>query len=170
MIELLNEKDFERVFEIMESSFPTDEIRTFSEQKELLKRKNYRIFVFKEDEKIIGFIAIYLFKEFVFVEHLAVDKNYRGKQIGTALLKSVGKKEDEVVCLEVELPTTALSERRIEFYKRNGFFLNEYEYFQPSISQGKKKIPLLIMSKNRLLKKEEFENIKDKLYEEVYGV
>lgn len=170
MIELLNEKDFERVFEIMESSFPTDEIRTFSEQKELLKRKNYRIFVFKEEEKIIGFIAIYLFKEFVFVEHLAVDKNYRGKQIGTALLKSVGKKEDEVICLEVELPTTALAERRIEFYKRNGFFLNEYEYFQPPISQGKKKIPLLIMSKNRLLKKEEFENIKDKLHKEVYGV
>lgn len=169
MIELLNEKDFDGVFKIMEESFPVDEFRPFDKQKELLKRKNYGISIFRDRKEIRGFIAIYSFEEFVFIEHLAVDKKYRGKKIGTALLESVVEKENKTICLEVELPTTAFAKRRIEFYEKNGFFLNGYEYFQPPISQGKNKIPLLIMSKNRPLKREEFEKIKDKLHKEVYG-
>ncbi|MCI8448180.1 MAG: hypothetical protein HFH30_07230, partial [Eubacterium sp.] len=74
------------------------------------------------------------------------------------------------ICLEVELPENDLAKRRIRFYERNGFFLNQYPYVQPSISKGRSPIPLLIMTSGQPVSEKIFQEIKSTLYEYVYGV
>ena len=75
----------------------------------------------------------------------------------------------DMVCLEVEPPENEISKRRIDFYKRNGLYLNTFPYLQPPISNGKNPVPLMIMSSKKI-DKEKFSFIKDKLYREVYNV
>lgn len=169
MICLLQEKEFDRVFSIMKESFPTDEYRNYEGQRALLKRKDYSIFVWKEENEIKAFIAVYNLNDFAFVEHLAVDKKFRNGGTGTKLLNGI-LENGKVVCLEVELPTNDIAKRRIEFYKRNGFFYNEYEYIQPSMGKGRKEISLAIMTTKKMLDEKQFDQIKNKLYKEVYNV
>ena len=75
---------------------------------------------------------------------------------------------DKDICLEVELPETEKAKRRIAFYERNGFFLNNYEYEQPAYSADKKAVPLLIMTYNKPVSYERFKEIRKELYLHVY--
>ena len=85
-------------------------------------------------------------------------------------LAAVKEKVGKRICLEVELPENDIARRRIGFYTRNGFSLNEYHYIQPPMSAGKNPVPLLIMTTGGAVDEKKFEYIKDKLYEKVYNV
>jgi len=167
----LDRKDFDRVYEIMDQSFPRDEIRPYEGQKKLLDIPEYQLFVSEdEDNQINGFLATWDFDEFVFLEHFAVDPNQRNGGVGRRLLREVIESFDKMACLEVELPDCEMSIRRIHFYERNGLFYNEYEYEQPSIATGRYPIPLRVMTSGRGVSEEEFQKIRDILYDRVYHV
>lgn len=161
MLNLIN--DLDAIYKIMEESFPEDERRPYDEQRALLLDSRYSIY--EEDG---GFIATWEFDEFVFVEHFAVDKNKRNSGLGGKMLKEFLELSHKPICLEVEMPDTEIAKRRISFYERNGFFLNEYDYFQPPISKGKKIVPLMIMTSGEKVTKEVFEKIRNTLYKEIY--
>lgn len=171
MLEKLTAKDFEAVFQIMENSFPSDEYRNCEEQRRLFYDPRYCVYGERDSfGAIIAFIATWIFDKFVFVEHFAVDGRFRGHGKGSDMLKELLHSCNIPICLEVELPENDVAARRIEFYKRNGFCLNEYEYVQPPFSEDKKSIPLMIMTSSHKIDRETFENIKSVLYKEVYGV
>lgn len=165
MIEKMKKEDFDRVYAIMEQSFPTDERRPYDEQKALLDIPEYAIYV---TPLVNAFIATWEFDRFVFVEHFAVTSDCRNTGLGSRMLSEFLEKQNKTVCLEVELPDTDLAKRRIGFYERNGFFLNEYEYFQPPISSGKQIIPLGIMTSCGKADQVTFDRIRNILYKEVY--
>lgn len=165
MIDKLKTEDFDGVYEIMEQSFPGDEIRPYYEQKELLDNPVYSIYA---TDKHKGFIAAWEFNDFVFIEHFAVGEEYRNTGLGSKMLGEFLENQRKTVCLEVELPDTELAKRRIGFYERNGFYLNEYAYFQPPISKGKNIVPLMIMTSRSKISEDMFEKIRDTLYKEVY--
>ena len=82
-LETLQVKDFDKVYSIMEESFPIDERRTYEEQKALLENELYNIYVLydNENDNIKAFIAIWRFDDFAFVEHFVVSSLYRnGKE------------------------------------------------------------------------------------------
>lgn len=171
MIEKLKAKDFDKMFDLMEKSFPPDELRTYEEEKALLKIPEYGAYVLSEsDDKILGFITMWQFSEFSYIDHFAVNPDARNGGIGTKILSEAVKILGKTVCLEVELPETELAERRIGFYRRNGFHLNEFRYIQPPISKGRNPIPLLIMTTGNVITKEQFSKIRSELYVKVYGV
>ncbi len=147
MIEKLKTQDFDTIYDLMEMSFPSDEYRTYDEQKALLNNPAYSIYVlYDESQDIKAFIAVWGFNKFAFIEHFAVNPEHRNSGIGAYILNELVKLLGKTVCLEVEPPETEMASRRIGFYKRNSFFFNEYPYMQPPISQGKKAIPLFIMT------------------------
>ena len=172
LIEKLNDINFDEVYELMEMSFPKDERRTYSEQKNLLNNPMYRIYVFRacETQQIQAFIAVWELGEIAFVEHVAVNPMCRNNGIGAKVLNELVNNVGKMVCLEVEPPNDEMSSRRIEFYKRNNFFFNEYFYIQPPMSEGRKSIQLYIMTSERKITESEFNNIKNMLYKEVYCV
>ena len=68
----------------------------------------------------------------------------------------------------MEPPEDELKSRRIEFYRRNGFYLNDYAYTQPPLSKGKKPLSLKIMTSHESVDEAHFNKIKALLYKYVY--
>lgn len=169
MLYKMKDEEFEKVYKIMFESFPVDERRTFDEQIELLSNPLFEIFVWKDENAgdVKGFISIYRLEEFYFLEHFAVSEKYRNEEIGRSVLEKLLEWQEKV-CLEVEPPVTEQARRRIEFYRRNGFYLNEYPYMQPSISKGTKSVPLMIMTNGGKIDESEFLHVKNELYSKVY--
>lgn len=165
-------EQFERVYEIMSASFPVTEYRTKSGQEKLLDRSEYRLLTERdEEERIIAFLAVWEFPALRFIEHLAVDPSVRGGGVGNKLVrKCLEEQPVKPTILEVELPEDELSARRISFYERLGFRLNEYSYVQPPLREGGDPLPLKIMSYPQLLTEQEFLACRAILYSEVYRV
>lgn len=161
---------FDAVFDIMEKSFPDDEHRNYEGQKALFLNPEYGIYVVDgdKDEDIKAFITVWDFDKFVYLEHFAVNPMYRNGGIGAQVLDSIHRLMDKQICLEVELPENELAKRRIGFYKRNGFILNEYDYIQPPMEEGKNPVPLLIMTSKESIDEEQFKLIRSVLYDKVY--
>ncbi len=165
----MKQGEFLQVWKIMEESFPEDEHRPFEQQKKLLAKSEYKIYVQRVQGLVQGFVAVWELESLVFIEHLAVEKNFRNKGAGSELLSFVSRKYSCDICLEVEIPEDEITCRRVEFYKRNGFCLNNYPYTQPPLSEGQQAVPLLIMTKGKELTESEFMNMKSTLYKEVYN-
>lgn len=171
MLEILNVSDFDEFYKLMQDSFPSDEYRPYAEQLELFNRPEFSAYaVYSDDRKVMAFITVWDFNSFVYVEHFAVSALYRNNGLGGKILNELSKIHNADICLEVERPETEFSKRRINFYGRNGYYLNDYNYVQPPISKGKKPVPLQIMSTNGKLSESQFNNVKNTLYKHVYGV
>lgn len=168
MIEILEDKDFDEMFDIMCSSFPAEERRSYKEQKALLSNPKFTIYVMRNEEAIMGFITLWRLDGFDFIDHFAVNPIFRNKGVGAKLLRELAVQRDGRLCLEVETPESEIAERRIHFYERNGFYLNRYPYTMPPMSEGKPPVPMLIMTSGGEITEDEFETVKNELYREVY--
>ncbi|MEE1186914.1 MAG: GNAT family N-acetyltransferase [Acutalibacteraceae bacterium] len=165
----LKENDFDNMYNILKESFPKAERRTKQGQKALFKKECYKVFAIRDNDSCIkAFITVYDLNFFAFVEHFAVSKNYRNQGLGALVLTELKKMIKKPVILEVEPPDTDMAKRRIEFYKRNGFFLNDYFYEQLPLRKGQSNLTLKIMSSDKQLSKEEFEDVKRIIYKQVY--
>lgn len=171
MLKKLDINDFDKVYSLMEKSFPADEHRPYQGQKELLTDPLYSIYGIKTDSgNVTAFITVWQFDTFAYVEHFAVDPDCRGGGIGSALLRETVSELSCTVCLEVELPETDIAKRRIAFYERSGFITNDFPYIQPAYSDGQNALPLMIMTSGRRISESEFMEMKGLLYEKVYKV
>ena len=163
MLQRINETNFPEIYRIMQASFSDDEYRPYDEQLALFEEPEYRIYYMPA-----GFLAVWEFKSFIYIEHFAVDPALRNSGTGSAMLQELVKQYQKPICLEVELPEDELTRRRIGFYERNGFVFNEYPYIQPPISKGKSPVPLRIMTYKNEITREEFQKMKEILYRRVY--
>ena len=163
MLQRINETNFPEIYRIMQASFSDDEYRPYDEQLALFEEPEYRIYYMPA-----GFLAVWEFESFIYIEHFAVDPALRNSGTGSAMLQELVKQYQKPICLEVELPEDELTRRRIGFYERNGFVFNEYPYIQPPISKGKSPGPLRIMTYGEAITRETFEAIKNVLYRSVY--
>lgn len=166
----ISKDEFDAAYAIMMASFPPDEYRPKNEQTELFSRKEYQMWGLEENGNLCGFAAVWELGEVTFLEHLAVAETHRSRGLGAKILSELATLAQGRLVLEVELPETELCKRRIGFYERCGFFYNDYDYTQPPISQGKSPVPLRIMSHGNSLTEAEFTQVRDTLYEKVYGV
>ena len=163
MLQRINETNFPEIYRIMQASFSDDEYRPYDEQLALFEEPEYRIYYMPA-----GFLAVWEFESFIYIEHFAVDPALRNSGTGSAMLQELVKQYQKPICLEVDLPEDELTSRRIGFYERNGFVFNEYPYIQPPISKGKSPVPLRIMTYGEAITRETFEEIKNVLYRSVY--
>lgn len=166
------EKDFKKIYELMETAFPREEIRTYENGFRQLTNPNYRILVSKnEADEILGFIADWDLGAILFLEHFAVDQAIRGLGIGSKMMAAYLKQAVKPVMIEVEDDQTEIGMRRIGFYRRAGFQLSEFGYLQPILrGDAKKEIPLKIMSFPEKLTKESFLDFKNEVFTQIYKV
>ncbi len=170
MLEVMKESQFDEVFALMRDSFPVDEYRSYEGQKALLENDLYNISVVNGDDGgVIAFVCFWENDKIAFIEHLAVDKSLRSRGLGGRILEELRAiRRDMTICLEVEPPVTEQAIRRINFYTRNGFFLNEYEYRQPALGEGRQSLRLMIMTSGKKVGEDEFADLKRTLYESFY--
>lgn len=158
--------DFDIIFEIMDKAFPNTEMRTYQEQKKLFERQQYSVLM---NEEKTAFIAQWDFNEAVYIEHFAVADSMRGNGTGKNMLTEFLNVTNGMVFLEVEPPEGEIARRRINFYERAGFVLNQYYYLQPSYRNNEEPIELKIMTMGQTIDQKQFHKYKKMLYTNVYN-
>ncbi len=169
MLRRLKVEQFEEIYDILKSSFPSAERRSKAGQKKIFDDERYSVFGWLENEKIVGFAAVWKFESFAFLEHFAVKETARNQGLGGLILNELKNALQTPVILEIEPPEDDLKRRRIAFYERHGFKLNDFDYTQPPMQNGQPEIKLFLMSSDRKISKDEFWNIKKVLYREIYA-
>ena len=163
----VNEKTFNTVFDKMKTAFPYEERRDYSDQKECLENKYFKFFEIYDCDLAVGFTALWVFENFVFIEHIAIDEDKRGSGYGSKAIELIKEKYNKPLILEAEAPVTEQQIKRINFYNRLGFNVNSFNYTQPSYHGGEG-VPLLILSYPNKLTDEEFEEFLKETRREVY--
>ncbi len=166
----ITEAEFSAAYEIMKESFPPDERRSEGGQRALIKKDSYRLLGLFVGNKLTTLAAVYMLKDFVFIEHLATDKSFRNRGLGAEMLLVVKEKYGKRLVLEVELPIGETEQRRINFYSRNGFYYNDYFYIQPPLEEGKKEVELRLMTTEKPLVEKKFQELKNEIYFVVYNL
>ena len=162
------DRKFKQAWSIYEAAFPADERRDWNAQEGVMRNKNYAFFVADSAAGVQGLLAAWTFDDVAFIEHFAVREDLRGKGIGTQILHQYLKHEKKSVVLETERPTTAVAKRRIAFYKRLGFKLNQHDYLQPAYSPEKNPVPMFLMSYPQTISTARFMNVRRTLHTRVY--
>ncbi len=163
----VNEKTFNEVFEKMTTAFPYEERRDFLDQVECLKNEHFKFSEIYDGDTAVGFTALWFFRSFVFIEHIAIDEDKRGGGYGSKTIELIKETYKLPLILEAEAPVTEQQIKRIKFYNRLGFKVNDYGYEQPSYHNAES-VPLMILSYPNLLNNSEFEEFLRETRKEVY--
>ncbi|MBK5202385.1 MAG: GNAT family N-acetyltransferase [Prolixibacteraceae bacterium] len=138
-------------------SFPEEERRDEDYFRETLSCERFHNeVVLTDDNEFTGIIYWWNLNGGIkYIEHFATLPSLRCKGIGRKILNEFIKLCDELILLEVEIPADKIQYRRINFYKRLGFYYNDYDYVQPSYAYDKPEVPLRIMSYPRSITADE---------------
>lgn len=151
-------------------SFPECERRAFSLIRDMVMNNSFfHIYAVYKNDIYVGFITTWAFESFIYVEHFAIDESARNGGIGGKVLAQYLSEIGAPVVLEVELPTEEMSKRRIGFYERLGFKLDDHVYFQPPYRKGESFIEMRLMSYGDIDMDKSFELVQDNIHKYVYG-
>ena len=133
---------------------------------------NYKFYSFLDGDAPIGIAIIWTLEYFNFIEYLAIDKKFRGKNYGSKILTQIlDLLKDKFVVIEVEpSDLNEIAKKRIDWYLRFGFILADYDYNMPCFDYGKKNsvLRMKIMTTKKIESKEEHDKITNYLYENIY--
>jgi len=141
-----SETGFEVIKNLYLTAFPPSERREFDELKKQIYHVECNVNLILTGEKVAGFVILWNFADFVFLEHFAIEPGIRGLGIGERTLALIKDIFNKPVILETELPDDEISSRRIKFYQRNGFRLLHLPYLQPSYDGIKPEVEMKLMS------------------------
>ncbi len=123
--------------DIYTESFPPEERRPTDHFFRLADTPGapFRILVICDDAgHYAGFISYWQFDTFAYIEHFAVNPAARGGGIGACALQEFRAMSGLPVVLEVERPgSNDMADRRIAFYRRNGFHTIELRLYTAAI-------------------------------------
>jgi len=144
------ERDWYRSFsEVYKQSFPFHEQRNEEQQRKAFGNKRYHLIakiVMADNFKLGSFISYWDFDDYVYIEHLAVNPDMRGKNIGSTSLKLFADLINKPVLLEIDPLVDEVSRNRLHFYERLGYQLNLYKHFHPPYNPQFPPHELLVLS------------------------
>ena len=165
-LEKISYEDFDVIFRQMESNFIPDERREHDSALALLNNEKYTVYHVIDGDVRVGFITVWELKNIYFIEHFVIFEQYRNQGYGAAVLTTVKEKFSKIF-LECEPPTFDIAKRRMAFYMRSGFVVNDRPYLQPPYRKDGALVPLVIMSYPMAL--DDFDGTVDELYRTVYN-
>ncbi len=156
---------------LMQTAFPLQERRNADLQRYFADRNpRFHNNLLLEDNAPIGLLNYWTFDSFLYIEHFAISDQIRNKGYGQQALEALKTTWKGLIVLEVEEPMDELTQRRIEFYQRQGFILQPYPYMQPPYRESDGWFPMKLMTYGtESFTSDTFESIKRTIYEEVYG-
>lgn len=155
--ENVTEKTFSAVYEKMCAAFPFEERRDYIDQQKCMNDERFRFLEIYDDKEAVGFTALWDLDSFLFIEHIAIDSDKRSGGYGSKAIELIKATFNKPVVLEAEAPQTEQQIKRIRFYDRLGFKVNDFYYEQPSYHSGEG-VPLKILSFPSLLTEDAFES------------
>ncbi len=172
---LINSNNIEELIKIKKiynASFPNIERIDFEKiQTSIEYKKQFYLEAIIFNNQTIGFISYLLENKFIILCYFAIEVSYRGSGKGKKVLQYLRNKYPNYLIIgEIEHPINEIAKRRIEFYKRNNFFVSDFGYKQPALIPNTEPVPLLIISSPYSLTLSEYEQVKEILYKKVYCV
>jgi ribosomal protein S18 acetylase RimI-like enzyme len=167
---IASEAEFEVIKNLYLTAFPPNERREFDELKKQIDNDECNVNLIFDDEKVAGFIILWNFNDFVFLEHFAIKPGLRGLGTGEKTLNEIKALNQKTIILETEPPADEMSRRRISFYKRNGFQLLERHYLQPSYDGKKPEVEMKLMCNSENISIEKLEKYILLIREKVYKI
>lgn len=157
------------------SAFPDDERRPEADQRENVSFNPFMhcLLLTDVDDTPLGFLNYWSFDSFSYIEHFAIDPEFRNRGIGGEALSTFLEMQHCPVVVEAELPTASpVALRRIGFYMRNGFVQLSEPYLQPSYpGRNTEPVPMLLLLYAEEGKKHpSSRQMKMRIYQEVYGI
>ena len=165
----VTKENFSLVYKRLIDAFPYEERRDEVDEEKCFFKSQFNFCEITDDGESVGLIAFWVFKGFLFIEHIAINKEIRSKGYGSKTIDLIKAKYNLPIILEAEAPDTEMQKKRIKFYENLGFKMNSYDYTQPSYHNGES-VPLLILSFPKLLNENEFEEFFKTTREIVYGI
>lgn len=156
---------------LLQTAFPTQERRNSDQQ-----RKNtdenplFHNILITDNDTPIGLLTYWKFSSFVYIEHFAIDSHLRNKNYGSQTLKLFCQEINVPIVLEAEEPTDEIARRRIDFYQRQGFIIQDVPYLQPPYRPEDEWFPLKLVTYGSIKIEQDYHLIKDTIYREVYNV
>lgn len=169
ILERLSRKNshlFDRAFALYQSSFPIEERRDDVEQQRVLLKDDYHFDLIMNDDDFIGVMLYWETENFIFLEHFTTRPEIRGRGYGMQALELL-KSKNKTVILEIEPPVDDITQRRYDFYKRNGFVMNSYYHVQAKYHLGDPDLVLKILSYPNAVTKEEYRSFYEYMTREV---
>lgn len=146
-IEDVNHPYFEEAFSLYEASFPFFERRAREDQVRALSDKEYSFNIIKNPEgEMLGILLYWDNADFFYIEHLAVNLEKRGQNIGTRTLSHLKSVVNKPIILEIDPPNDDISIKRKSFYLRGGFTYTDKMYTHYSYRKTAQAHDLHIMS------------------------
>ena len=168
-ISTITDSHFSSMAMLYKSAFPPEQRRSLDKlEHEILTSKHFRAYALLMNGEFVGFFNYWIFETFYFVEHFAIKPELRGEKLGSKVLNTFKEDIAIPVVIEVEMPTSAMAKRRIEFYEKAGFHTIPNDYAQPPYRPSDFMIPMFIMTNDKEFVSEHFDHIKMTLYKEVY--
>jgi len=135
-------KDFKEAIKIYEESFPSNERQSIDTIKKRIEKNLYQMFIGRLKDKVVFMALLYQLKntDFILLDYMVTDENFRNKGIGTDFIKNIlGKITPKYLILEVENPNYGNNkeqrEKRADFYKRLGAKeMKDVRYILPPLS------------------------------------
>jgi len=162
---------FTSLLPIYLEAFPPQERRNIEQLKNFIETKPGMHFnAIQEAGELCGLITYWDFNSFRYLEYLAVSPQKRNHKIGQKALDYMKLKMPGPFLLEVEPISDEMTERRINFYQRNGYEVLEKNYTQPSYNERPEDcIPLWIMGNTELITSNQLPEFIKTIKKEVYG-
>lgn len=165
---VIDEK-FSSVYKRLIDAFPYEERRDERDEKKCFLKSQFNFCEITDDGESVGLIVFWVFSKFLFVEHIAINKEIRSKGYGSKTFELLKTQYNLPIILEAESPETEMQKKRIRFYENLGFKINCYNYTQPSYHNAES-VPLQILSFPQLLSESEFDTFFRETREVVYEV
>ncbi len=174
----VNNPEFNEAIEIYNESFPDKEKRPLEDLKNNIMETE-KLFIGKYNGITIMLSIIWEIEntDYLFLDYIAVKKEYRNKRIGTEFLKNIFKifKNYNNIIFEVENPKEGTNKaqriRRINFYRKLGAQeLTGFKYFLPPRNGKSEQMVLMMLSNNTdmFVDGKEIENILSLIYKHIY--
>lgn len=145
------------------SSFPVFEQRTEQQQQQAFSCPNYHLTAYRENDRLIGFIAYWEFPSYIYIEHFAIHAALRGKGYGGQVLENFLSAHSKTILLEIDPPADTVSRARLRFYQRCGFYPNPYLHVHPPYREAYQGHPLVVLSAGREITEDEYRQFRTDL-------
>ena len=145
------DQHFAEFLKIYSASFPLNERRISNQQSDVFKKQEYQVDLYLLDNHVVGFIAFWATKDFIYIEHLAIAPEVRSKGLGSVILKPFIETKPIPVILEIEPTIDDQTRRRLKFYESLGFIRNDHLHFQPPYHPEDQPLKLEILTYPHLI-------------------
>jgi GNAT superfamily N-acetyltransferase len=133
--EARSDADYHLSYPIIRQLFPQLDMQTYARRVFVARATGYRMFMGEVDKHLVGVIGVIanhnLHDGFVtYIEHVVVDKKFRGNGYGSELIQFAEDRAREEGCYLIELDTDTDAPRAAKMYEKSGYQKSGDYYFK----------------------------------------